>query len=111
MAITRITTGRSWCASIPTVIVRSTLRPRAKPVCRVPYGALVRLERSAGKLARSVLRGLGGRKPTWLPGGEKSLIYFSAFWGSIFYRSATCDSESSPMWHLLIVLPRAGPLW
>jgi hypothetical protein len=27
------------------------------------------LERSAGKLARSVLRGLGGRKPTSLPGG------------------------------------------
>jgi hypothetical protein len=27
------------------------------------------LERSAGKLARSVLRGLGEREPTWLPGG------------------------------------------
>ena len=26
------------------------------------------LERSAGKLARSVLRGLGGREPTQLPG-------------------------------------------
>jgi len=26
------------------------------------------LERSAGKLARSVLRGPGGREPTWLPG-------------------------------------------
>jgi hypothetical protein len=26
------------------------------------------LERSAGKLARSVLRGLGEREPTWLPG-------------------------------------------
>jgi hypothetical protein len=28
------------------------------------------LERSAGKLARSVLRGLGEREPTWLPGGS-----------------------------------------
>src|SRR5215510_1802944 len=29
--------------------------------------ALVMLERSAGKLARSVLRGLGGSDPAWLP--------------------------------------------
>jgi hypothetical protein len=36
------------------------------------HGALVMLERSAGKLARSVLRGLGGREPTWLPGGSGS---------------------------------------
>lgn len=36
---------------------------------RVPQGALIMLERSAGKLARSVLRGLGEREPTWLPGG------------------------------------------
>ena len=39
------------------------MRPIAKQAGRVPYGALLRLERSAGKLARSVLRGLGGRKP------------------------------------------------
>jgi hypothetical protein len=45
------------------------MRQVAKQVRRVPYGALVMLERSAGKLARSVLRGLGGREPTWLPGG------------------------------------------
>ena len=38
---------------------------------RVLYGALVMLERSAGKLARSVLRGLGGCEPTWLPGGRR----------------------------------------
>ena len=31
------------------------------------------LERSAGKLARSVLRGLGEREPTWLPGGEERM--------------------------------------
>ena len=34
----------------------------------VLHGALGMLERSAGKLARSVLRGLGGRESTWLPG-------------------------------------------
>ena len=39
------------------------------------------LERSAGKLARSVLRGLGEREPTWLPGdtlwskGEENHYY------------------------------------
>jgi hypothetical protein len=38
---------------------------------RVLHGALVMLERSAGKLARSVLRGLGGREPTWLPGDNR----------------------------------------
>jgi len=37
---------------------------------RVPPGALVMLERSAGKLARCVLRGLSGCEPTWLPGGK-----------------------------------------
>jgi hypothetical protein len=36
----------------------------AKQARRVPYGASVMLERSAGKLARSVLRGPGGREPT-----------------------------------------------
>src|SRR6266481_1579586 len=35
---------------------------------RVPQGALARLERHAGKLARAVLRGLGGSNPAWLPG-------------------------------------------
>jgi RNA-directed DNA polymerase len=32
--------------------------------CRVPSGAWVMLERSAGKLARCVLRGPGEREPT-----------------------------------------------
>jgi hypothetical protein len=36
---------------------------------RVPHGALVMLERSAGKLARSVLRGEGSREAPDLPGG------------------------------------------
>ena len=35
---------------------------------RVPKGALVMLERSAGKLARYVLRGRGGREFSLLPG-------------------------------------------
>jgi hypothetical protein len=35
---------------------------------RVPLGALVMLERSAGKLARCVLRGPGRSDPAWLPG-------------------------------------------
>jgi hypothetical protein len=39
---------------------------------RVPRGALIMLERSAGKLARSVLRGLGEREPTWLPGHSRT---------------------------------------
>jgi hypothetical protein len=38
------------------------------------------LERSAGKLARSVLRGLGGRKPTWLPGGGRKLATGADRW-------------------------------
>ena len=41
----------------------------------VPYGALVMRERSAGKLARSVLRGLGGREPTWLPDVRQARRY------------------------------------
>src|SRR5882724_10024399 len=35
---------------------------------RVPHGALARLERHAGKLARAVLRGLSGSNPARLPG-------------------------------------------
>ena len=37
------------------------------------------LERSAGKLARSVLRGPGEREPTWLPGD------FVASWTGMNY--------------------------
>jgi hypothetical protein len=46
----------------------------AQLTCRVLHGALVMLERSAGKLARSVLRGPGGREPTWLPGGRSAIL-------------------------------------
>jgi hypothetical protein len=45
----------------------------AKLMRRALYRALVMLERSAGKLARAVLRGPGGREPTWLPGGLKNV--------------------------------------
>ena len=40
---------------------------------RVPQGALARLERHAGKLARAVLRGLGGSNLAWLPGTRHAL--------------------------------------
>jgi hypothetical protein len=35
---------------------------------RLPHGALVMLERSAAKVARCVLRGLGEGDLAWLPG-------------------------------------------
>ena len=38
---------------------------------RVPHGALVMLERSAAKVARCVLRGLGEGDLAWLPGALK----------------------------------------
>jgi hypothetical protein len=41
---------------------------------RVPYGALERLERYAGKLARIVLRGLGGGNASRLLGGGLVLL-------------------------------------
>jgi hypothetical protein len=53
---------------------------------RVPHGALVMLERSAAKVARCVLRGLGEGDLAWLPGGQageavtSSLCYFSRIW-------------------------------
>jgi hypothetical protein len=39
---------------------------------RVPHGALVMLERSAAKVARCVLRGLGEGDLAWLPGGTET---------------------------------------
>ncbi len=41
---------------------------------RVLHGALVRLERSAAKVARCVLRGEGSREAPDLPGGRISLV-------------------------------------
>ena len=40
---------------------------------RVPYGALVMLERSAVKVARCVLRGERSREAPDLPGGANSV--------------------------------------
>ena len=40
------------------------------PHRRVPHGALVRLERSAAKVARCVLRGERSREAPDLPGGS-----------------------------------------
>ena len=39
---------------------------------RALHGALVRLERSAVKVARCVLRGLGEGDLAWLPGDDKN---------------------------------------
>ena len=50
------------------------MHQRAQLHRRVFHGTLVMLERSAGKLARSVLRGLGGREPTWLPGVRQAKL-------------------------------------
>jgi hypothetical protein len=44
---------------------------------RVPYGALVRLERSAAKVARCVLRGERSREAPDLPGGRNNISYRS----------------------------------
>src|SRR5262249_53258217 len=56
--------------SLPSsgTVPATAYRPGGPLQRRVPRGALIMLERSAGKLARSVLRGLGEREPTWLPG-------------------------------------------
>ena len=42
---------------------------------RVPQGALVMLERSAGKLARCVLRGRGGCESSLLPGDMLWIVH------------------------------------
>src|SRR5262245_505804 len=90
MATTSITNWRIWSCAIPPVTVRVIMRPIATPVCRVPYGALVMLERSAGKLARSVLRGLGGCKPTWLPGGISIFLVLSQVAYYLISRYSDC---------------------
>jgi hypothetical protein len=41
---------------------------------RVPHGALVMLERSAAKVARCALRGLGEGDLAWLPGDTRRLL-------------------------------------
>jgi hypothetical protein len=64
VAAIRQTTGYSC---IPTVTGRS-IANRSTWHNRVPHGAFERLERHAGKLARAVLRGLGGSNPARLPG-------------------------------------------
>jgi hypothetical protein len=42
---------------------------------RVPHGALVILERSAAKVARCVLRGLGEGDLAWLPGDIETNVW------------------------------------
>ena len=78
---------------------------------RVLHGTLVMLERSAGKLARSVLRGPGGREPTWLPGDrEMRTMQFHAnhvstsvagdYYQALFEASEDTSDPASP--YLLI---------
>jgi hypothetical protein len=57
-ATTRTTDRLTWCCSIPTASVRFIMHRKENVNRRVPPGTLVMLERSAGKLARCVLRGL-----------------------------------------------------
>jgi hypothetical protein len=70
MATTSITDWLTWYYSIPIAIVRDTMHQRDTLNHRVPHGALVMRERSAGKLARSVLRGEESREALFLPGGS-----------------------------------------
>ena len=70
MATTRRTDGPTWDSYLPMAIVRDTLHQRDPLHHRVPHGALVLLERSAGKLARSVLRGEESREALFLPGAR-----------------------------------------
>ena len=69
MGTTRITLLTTWCCSIPYAIGKSTPREEDELPRRVLRGALVLLERSAGKLARSVLRGPGSSNAPRLPDG------------------------------------------
>ena len=61
------------------------MHQRAQLNRRVSRGTLVRLERSAGKLARSVLRGERSREAPDLPGGVSYYAYLSSM------RRATCQ--------------------
>jgi hypothetical protein len=67
MGTIRITLLKTWCCSIPTAIGSSTPREEDELPRRVLRGALVLLERSAGKLARSVLRRPGSSNTPQLP--------------------------------------------
>jgi RNA-directed DNA polymerase len=67
---TRRATGGTWGCFSPIATGRNIMHPIPQLHRRVLHGALVMLERSAGQLARSVLRGLGGHEPTRLPGGH-----------------------------------------
>src|SRR5437870_2067261 len=69
MATTSITDWPTWYYDIPMAIVKDTMHQRDTLNHRVPHRALVMLERSAGKLARSVLRGEESREALFLPGG------------------------------------------
>ena len=60
---------RIVCSCILTAIDRFTANSWTLHN-RVPHGTFERLERHGGKLARAVLRGLGGSNPARLPGAS-----------------------------------------
>src|SRR5262245_39240418 len=74
MAFTRTTAWRILLYFTPLAIIRFTMHQRAQLHRRVFHGTLVMLERSAGKLARSVLRGEGSRKAPDLPGDMRQVL-------------------------------------
>ena len=73
-AVATLTGALSHRMTVPglqTRMVQVMSQPVSTWQHRVPQGALARLERHAGKLARAVLRGLGGSNPARLPGGRE----------------------------------------
>ncbi len=67
--VKRLASGAPW-DGFQAVLQNNRMAQQYPLNCRVLQGALVMLERSAGRLARCVLRGLGGCEPTWPPGGS-----------------------------------------
>src|SRR5437870_1217227 len=70
MATTSITTWGTWCCCTLIAIGRTIMHQSKHLHRRVPHGALVRLERSAVKVARCVLRGERSREAPDLPGAR-----------------------------------------
>ena len=69
----RITLLKIWCCSIPRATGNSTPCEEDELPRRVLRGALVLLERGAGKLARSVLRGPGSSNAPRLPDANRKM--------------------------------------
>jgi tetratricopeptide (TPR) repeat protein len=70
---------------------------------RIPHGALVMLERSAAKVARCVLRGLGEGDLAWLPGGQMTRVLNNCLMEAIMTLTKTVA------WTLAIMLGAGAP--